>query len=315
MTLVREAIIPLTAEGQRVDSALAALFPEYSRSQLTRWLKLGQLTLNARTYQPKEKVYGQEQVILTLDATPQAAAPRPEAIPLDICFEDEHCLIVNKPQNLIVHPGAGRPDHTLVNALLHYDSTLEQLPRAGIIHRLDKDTTGLLMVAKTLPAYTAWIQHMQQRRIERRYLALVHGRLSQSGQLDTFYGRHPRNRLKMAVCARGKQAISHYSPCENWAHFTLLDIKLETGRTHQIRVHMQYLKHAVVGDQLYGQRYAAQIAPTLKTHLNAFQRQALHAYRLNFSHPMTHEAKQIEAPLPDDFQALLTAIRMEAQNE
>lgn len=310
-SLSKEAIIPVACYGERVDAALAKLFTEFSRSQLTLWLKAGKITINGRLYKPKEKIYGGEKVLLQLnDVVNHYEEDAAEAIPLEIVFEDDDILIINKPAGLVVHPGAGNPLHTLVNALLHHDPILQQLPRAGIIHRLDKDTTGLLMVAKNLPAHTSLTRQMQAREIQRRYLTLVYGHVISGGVLETFYGRHPRNRLKMAVCNQGKEAITEYTVKKHYHQFTLLEVSLLTGRTHQIRVHMAYMNHPVVGDQLYGGRvrFPADATDEMRQLLQTFKRQALHAYSLSLLHPKTQEYMNFEAPLPEDFQKLLQTL-------
>ncbi|WP_133130111.1 23S rRNA pseudouridine(1911/1915/1917) synthase RluD [Legionella yabuuchiae] len=304
----KEAIVPPEHHGQRADVALATLFPEYSRAQLSLWLKKGFITFNDHCLKPKEKVKGGELVRIEASFARGDASFEAEDIPLNVVFEDDHLLIINKPSGLVVHPGAGNLKSTLVNALLHYDPALEPLPRAGIVHRLDKDTTGLLIVAKTLPAHTALIRQMQAREIQRSYLTLVHGHVIAGGKLATFYGRHPRNRLKMAVTKQGKEAVTEYRVKQHFNHFTLLDIRLLTGRTHQIRVHMAHLNHPIVGDPLYGgrARIPARVSDSLKNTLQTFKRQALHAYSLSFLHPISHQELTFTIPLPDDFKQLLS---------
>ena len=311
--LREEIIIPRYYHGQRLDVVLAKLFPDFSRSQLSSWLKEGIITLNKNQAKPKDKVFGGEQIEMNVDLTKLQSVNDhhlPEAIPLNIVYEDEQILVINKPAGFVVHPGAGNREHTLVNALLHHHPSLQQLPRAGIIHRLDKDTTGLLVSAKTLTAHTNLIRQMQAHEIQRHYLALVQGHLISGGKIDTFYGRHPRARLKMAVCAQGRQAITLYSIRKQYQDFTLLDVQLLTGRTHQIRVHMTHINHAVVGDPLYSgrMRYPSQATEELRDLFKQFTRQALHAAQLSFKHPETGEFLTFEAPLPDDFQSLLTAM-------
>lgn len=327
---ILQKLIPKEYYGQRLDSVLAQLFPQYSRSQLSHWLKKGLITVNMQEAKPKDKVLGNEQITFTLVLPGDAKfAPQPEAIPLEISYEDEALMVINKPAGLIVHPGAGNPKHTLVNALLYYHANLHHLPRAGIIHRLDKETTGLLIVAKTLPAYTDLNRQMRARTIDRRYLALVQGNLVAGGNITTFYGRHPRNRLKMAVCAQGKEAVTRYLIHQRYGHFTLLNVQLMTGRTHQIRVHMAHIKHPIVGDPLYGKKLnfsatstrLSRFNPTkvspfseemlwkeFHAQLQQFQRQALHAASLAFYHPVSKKLLTFTAPLPDDFQALLSAL-------
>lgn len=313
-SLIKEATVTPEYHGQRVDVVLAQLFPDYSRSQLSAWLKDGSITLNNRQYKPKDKLHGSEHIIMRVVFDDKQGACLAEDIPLDVIFEDEHILIINKPSGLVVHPGAGNPEHTLVNALLHHDPALQHLPRAGIVHRLDKETTGLLIVAKTLTTHTSLIRQMQAREIQRHYLALVYGHIIAGGTIDTYYGRHPHSRLKMAVCAHGKQAITHYSVHEHYTGFTLLDVKLMTGRTHQIRVHMAHINHPVVGDPLYigRNRMPAGIPDELRQALQQFKRQALHAGFLSFVHPATDALLTFTAPLPDDFQLLLTILEEHA---
>lgn len=311
-SLVKEAIVLSEQHGLRVDIVLAELFPDFSRSQLTRWLKEGAITLDDHAYKPKDKVSGGERIKLDVVCSSRNDCIEPEPISLSVVYEDEHLLIINKPAGLIVHPGAGNPRHTLVNALLFHAPTLQHLARAGIVHRLDKDTTGLLLVAKTLATHTSLVRQMQLREIQRHYLALVHGHIIAGGTIDTCYGRHPRNRLKKAVCAQGRQAITHYAVKKKYQHFTLLDVTLMTGRTHQIRVHMAHINHPVVGDPLYGgqARIPAGLNDELRHFVKQFRRQALHACTLSFIHPHTQENLTFTAPLPDDFQSLITSLEI-----
>ena len=311
--LTKEAIVTGEHHGQRVDVVLAQLFPDYSRSQLSHWLKRGDITVNQRQYKPKDKLVGGERINMRVVLDEINAAIQAQDIPLQVIFEDEHLLIINKPAGLVVHPGAGNSDHTLVNALLHYDQTLQHLPRAGIVHRLDKDTTGLLIIAKTLTTHTCLIRQMQAREIQRHYQTLVYGHVISGNTIDTFYGRHPHNRLKMAVCSQGKQAITHYSVNKQYDGFTLLDVRLMTGRTHQIRVHMAHINHPVVGDSVYlgRNRMPAGLSTELREALLSFKRQALHAGYLSLNHPQTQECLTFTAPLPDDFQTLLTLLDRE----
>lgn len=304
----KEADVPQSMHGLRADVVLAGLFPEFSRSQLSQWLKNGDITFNNHQYKPKDKVQAGEHVCLAVCYQQHRPADTAENIPLDIVFEDEHLIIINKPAGLVVHPGAGNPSHTLVNALLNHDPDLSQLPRAGIIHRLDKDTTGLLIVGKTLPAYTALGRQMQARDVLRRYQTLVYGHVIAGGRLETCYGRHPRNRLKMAVCQQGKEAITEYTVKAHLGQFTLLDVRLLTGRTHQIRVHMAHIHHPVVGDPVYGGRARFPVGATerLKSALKQFQRQALHAYHLSLLHPISQDTLTYTIELPDDFKHLLS---------
>lgn len=299
--------------NQRIDSVLAQILSEYSRTQLCNWIKSGAITLNQKTCKPKDKV--QEGDILEVSVPLPVLREdfnqcTPEPIDLTIIYEDDEVLVLNKPAGLVVHPGAGNQEHTLVHALLYHAPILQQLPRAGIIHRLDKDTTGLLIVAKSLTAHTSLIRQMQARTIQRHYLALVQGHVISGGTIDTGFGRHPRNRLKMSVIGQGRQAITHYSIKYQYQDYTLLDVKLMTGRTHQIRVHLAHINHPVVGDQLYGgrMRIPAQADESLKVQLQQFKRQALHAYSISFSHPQTQKQLTFNADLPNDFSLLLHAL-------
>ncbi|WP_419418530.1 23S rRNA pseudouridine(1911/1915/1917) synthase RluD [Legionella sp. D16C41] len=304
-------IIPKDMYGQRIDVVLAQLFPDYSRSQLSQWLKDGKITVNEQQLKPKDKVLGGELINFTINLDEDIHTTiEPEAIPLDIVFEDNEFMVINKPADFVVHPGAGNWTHTLVNALLHYNPALAALPRAGIIHRLDKDTTGLLIIAKTLTAHTYLTRLMQARQIKRRYLALVQGHVIARGEISTLYGRHPHNRLKMAVCAQGKEAITHFSIHKQYTYYTLLDVELLTGRTHQIRVHMAYIKHPIVGDPLYGtrMRLPPEASSELISALQQFKRQALHAKTLSLVHPTNQQLLTFEAALPDDFNHLLTLL-------
>ncbi len=300
---MEKIIVPESYHGVRVDKALALLFPSYSRAQLTTLLKAHKISVNGAYPEPKHKVLGGEIICCDFEtSSTHDTTLTAEEIPLDIVYEDEDCLVVNKPAGLVVHPGAGNPVGTLVQGLFYHHESLTRLPRAGIIHRLDKDTTGLLLVAKNECAYTALTRQMQNRTIERRYLALVLGHVIVGSEIQTGYGRDPKNRLKMAVGQYERQAITRYTVKQQFKQTTLLDVKLETGRTHQIRVHMAYIKHPIIGDALYGER-----ARALSTKLD-FKRQALHAYALSFDHPKTNERVALEAPLPDDFQKLLERI-------
>lgn len=312
--VLKEAIVPSEHHGQRVDVMLSQVFPDYSRSQLQQWLKEGAITLNDRILKAKEKVLGGEHVKLNVILEAANTSLEAEDIPLELIFEDEYLLVINKPAGLVVHPGAGNQAHTLVNALLHHAPTLTHLPRAGIIHRLDKETTGLLIIAKTLEAHTQLIRQMQAREINRHYLCLVYGHVISGGTVDTYFGRHPRNRLKMAVTTQGRQAITQYSVNQHFPHFSLLDVTLMTGRTHQIRVHMAHIKHPVVGDPLYGgrARYPAGISDALRDGIQGFKRQALHAKTLSFTHPITEKRLTFSAPLPDDFKFLLSILESES---
>jgi 23S rRNA pseudouridine1911/1915/1917 synthase len=299
-------VIPADCAGLRLDQALARMLPAHSRSRLAAWVKQGKVSLDDTPADAKRKVWGGERITLAAEPLPEETAQQPEDIPLAILHEDAHILVVNKPAGLVVHPGSGNWRGTLLNALLHHAPQLAGIPRAGIVHRLDKDTSGLLVVAKTLEAQTDLVRQLQARTVRRHYLALAHGRVVRDGVVDAPIGRHPVQRTKMAVVGGGRAARTHYRVLERFAHATLLECALETGRTHQIRVHMADIGHPLVGDPVYGPRKAAQAL------LSAFPRQALHAWRLALVHPATHSEMGWEAPLPEDFAALLESLRAEA---
>jgi 23S rRNA pseudouridine1911/1915/1917 synthase len=300
--------VPLEYGGLRLDQALAKLLPEYSRSRLQEWVTQGQVTLNGAAATSKQKVWGGE----TFDVTPQSnPADQPyqaEDIAIEIVYEDESIIVINKPVGLVVHPGSGNWQGTLLNALLHHDPALAEVPRAGIVHRLDKDTSGLLVVAKTLTAQTALVRQLQERSVSREYLALAHGEFIRGGRVDQPIDRHPSQRTKMAVVEGGKPAVTHYSIVEAFPGCTLLRCKLETGRTHQIRVHMAYLQHPLVGDHIYI-KGAQKCPPQMRDTLLGFPRQALHAERLGLEHPETGEWMEWQADMPEDMKQLLAKIR------
>jgi len=305
--------IPAELAGLRLDQALAQMFPEYSRSRLKEWLLAGAITLDGGLKRPRDAVAGGEIVSLLPQAEPSVRA-EPEAIALDIVFEDEYLLVVNKPAGLVVHPGAGNPAGTLMNGLLHHAPSLELVPRAGIIHRIDKQTSGLLLVAKTVQAHTALVRLLAEREISRTYLAVCNGVLTGGGTINEPIARHPVDRIRMSVQQNGKPAVTHYTVIERFRAFTYVRVKLETGRTHQIRVHFAHRRHALVGDPVYGGRLAlpAGASETLIALLRRFKRQALHAARLAFVHPVTGEALEFEAPPPADFQELIAVLRADA---
>jgi len=304
------ARIPENAAGRRFDQVLAELFSDYSRSRLQQWVRDGAVLLDARRVEAKYRVSGGEWVEIVAELREDSEV-LPQAIPLDVRYEDEHLLVINKPAGLVVHPAAGNRDGTLQNALLHYDAGLAALPRAGIVHRLDKDTSGLMVVARQLSAHKSLVEQLQARSVHREYLALVQARVTASGHVDAPIGRHPRDRLRMAVVESGKPAVTHYRVLERFPAHTLVEARLETGRTHQIRVHMAYIHHPLVGDPLYGGRFRlpAGASEALAEALRKFRRQALHARRLEFTHPASSEPVGWEAGLPADFEHLLAVLR------
>ncbi len=302
--------IPLEWLGERLDQALVKLFPDYSRSRLQTWLKQGQIRIDGEIRKPKDKVIGGEQVELQLELVSENDW-QAEDIPLEIIYEDESLLVINKPAGMVVHPAAGNYSGTLLNALLHYAPELEAIPRAGIVHRLDKDTTGLLVVARSLPAQKSLVVQLQARAFLREYVAIVQGVMTAGGCVDAPIGRHPVNRKRMAVVSSGKPAITHYRVSERYRCHTRLSVKLETGRTHQIRVHMAHIHHPLLGDPVYGGRFKIPPASDegLLEVLKNFKRQALHAQKLGLSHPQSGEFIEWRVEVPEDMQQLQQALR------
>ena len=300
------AEIPAECAGWRLDAALASLFPEHSRSRLQGWLKQGLIRVDGSAAQPKCKVYGGERI--DFDAATLPPAPTlggaAEDIALRVAFEDQHLVVIDKPAGLVVHPGNGNASGTLLNALLHHAPQLAGIPRAGIVHRLDKDTSGLLVVAKTLTAQTDLVRQLQARSVQRHYLALALGTVERDGTVDAPLGRHAVQRTRMAVVRTGgREARTHYAVLERFARATLLECRLETGRTHQIRVHLASISHPLAGDPVYGKTRSGD------ARLDAFRRQALHAWRLALRHPATGADMAWESPLPADFAQLLDDLR------
>jgi 23S rRNA pseudouridine1911/1915/1917 synthase len=290
--------VPAACAGLRLDQALATLLPAYSRNRLAQWVRAGRVTLDGRAAMPRQKVSAGGEILVSPAPDPAASAHHPENIALDVAFEDDTLLVVNKPAGLVVHPGSGNWRGTLLNALLAHSPGLAGIPRAGIVHRLDKDTSGLLVVAKTLEAQTDLVRQLQARTVGREYLAVVHGDVARDGTMDAPVGRHPVKRTRMAVTARGRQAVTRYRVAERFGHATLLRCRLETGRTHQIRVHLSALGHPLVGDTVYGKRGGI-----------AFSRQALHAERLRLLHPQSREQVEWQSAPPADLQALIEQLR------
>ncbi len=310
----RTALVPDSAAGRRFDAVIAELFPEYSRSRLSEWIKSGDALLDGRAVRGRDPVRGGETASLDVVLDTQTTALA-EDIALDVLYEDSEVFVLNKPAGLVVHPGAGNPTGTLVNALLHRDPDLAVLPRAGIVHRLDKDTSGVMVVARTLPAHTALVAQLASRGVHRQYLAVVVGALVSGGTANAAIDRHPRDRIRMAVRDDGRDAVTHYRLRERFRAHTALECRLETGRTHQIRVHMAHLKHPIVGDPLYGGplKLPKGATPGLIEALRGFKRQALHAETLEFAHPASGEPVRCSAPAPTDMQQLLRALHDDAK--
>ncbi|WP_250464193.1 23S rRNA pseudouridine(1911/1915/1917) synthase RluD [Microbulbifer litoralis] len=305
--------VPAQLAGQRLDQAAAELIPDYSRARLQGWIKGGQLTVDGRSAKPKDRLFGGELLSLRAELEPQGewcAQP----IGLDIVYEDDSLLVLNKPAGLVVHPAAGNPDGTLLNGLLYHCPALELVPRAGIVHRLDKDTSGLMVVAKTLPAQVDLVGQLKARSVSRLYDAVVQGAVTGGGTVDAPMGRHRQNRLKMAVLEHGgKEAVTHYRVRERFRAHTHLRCQLESGRTHQIRVHMAHIRHPLVGDPLYGGRpkLPPEASSELVEALQQFPRQALHAAELSLIHPRSSEEMHWSAPMPEDMLRLLELLRVD----
>jgi 23S rRNA pseudouridine1911/1915/1917 synthase len=306
----RSTVVPDAASGRRFDAVLAELFPEFSRSRLAEWIKSGDALLDGNTVRPRDPVRGGEVVTLAAVLETQTDA-EPEDIPLAVLHEDADVFVIDKPAGLVVHPGAGNHSGTLVNALLFRDPSLAALPRAGIVHRLDKDTSGVMVVARTLQAHAALVAQLSARAVHRQYLAIVVGALVSGGTANAAIDRHPRDRLRMAVREDGRDAITHYRLRERFRAHTALECRLETGRTHQIRVHMAHLKHPIIGDQLYGGslKLPKGASDELIAALRAFKRQALHAETLEFVHPLSGEPLRCTAAVPQDMQELMRLLR------
>ena len=294
--------------GLRLDQALAQLMPEYSRSRAQAWIRAGLVLVDGRAGTVSQRVQGYEQLTVFAQPDAEALAFTPEPIALDIVFEDEALIVLNKPPGLVVHPASGNWSGTLLNGLLHHLPALAGIPRAGIVHRLDKDTSGLMVVAKTLTVQTSLVRQLQARSVKREYLAIVEGIVMADGTVDSPIGRHPTRRTKMAVTGGGKEAVTHYEVLECMRHHTLLLCRLETGRTHQIRVHMHSIGFPLVGDPVYAGRRKAGDGE-VQAAIARFGRQALHATRLALRHPVTDVPMQWEAPMPKDIQELLEVLR------
>lgn len=304
------AQIPERLAGFRLDQALCELFSDFSRSKLQSWIRAGRARVNGHIWRPKDRIEGGEWVELEAEAE-EVTQDLAQPIPLAIVYEDETLLVIDKPAGLVVHPAAGHKEGTLLNALLHYAPELAQLPRAGLVHRLDKDTSGLLVIARTLKVHKYLVEQLHARAVRRDYLAVAQGRMTAGSTIDQPIGRHPVDRKRFAVREGGKPAVTHYRIEERFPHHTLIRVSLETGRTHQIRVHMAHIHHPLLGDPVYGGRL--RLPPgadeALIAALRNFRRQALHAAMLSVSHPVTGERYQWQAELPEDMQNLLDALR------
>ncbi len=301
--------------GQRLDQAIAELFADFSRSRLKEWLLDGKVQVNGEVVtKPRTKVMGGEEITLQAELEDEERWEAQD-IPLDIVFEDDDIIVINKPRDFVVHPGAGTPDGTVLNALLHHYPDIAEVPRAGIVHRLDKDTTGLMVVAKTVPAQTRLVRALQKRNITREYEAIAIGRMTAGGKVDQPIGRHSTKRTLMAVAPMGKPAVTHYRVAERFREHTRIRLRLETGRTHQIRVHMSYLQHPLLGDIAYGgrARIPTGASEELTAMIRGFDRQALHAVMLRFEHPITGEVLEFHAPVPDDMLAMTEALRQDTE--
>ncbi|MEM8561158.1 MAG: 23S rRNA pseudouridine(1911/1915/1917) synthase RluD [Pseudomonadota bacterium] len=309
----RSSAVPERCSGKRLDQVAAEVFPEYSRSRLQSWIRSGELWVDGRTCKPRDKVYVGDQLLLKAEPTPEVEW-QAQPIGLDILYQDSDLIVLNKPAGLVVHPAAGHADGTLVNALLAHAPQLSNIPRAGIVHRLDMDTSGLLVVAASLAAHAGLVAQLHDRTVKREYLAVCVGAMTGGGTVDEPIGRHPKARKKMAVLpSGGKPAVTHYRVERRYGHHTLIAVTLETGRTHQIRVHMAHKRYPLIGDPLYGgrPRIPGGAAAELVEMLRAFPRQALHARALGFRHPVSDEDMYFECPLPTDLVQLLAVLDRE----
>ncbi|ADJ27534.1 23S rRNA pseudouridine(1911/1915/1917) synthase RluD [Nitrosococcus watsonii] len=314
-TIELSITLPSELAGKRLDQALAQVFPAYSRSRLQQWIKHGQVKVNDALARPRDTVQGGEWIVVIAEAEAETGW-KSQPLPLEIIYEDEAIIVVNKPAGLVVHPAAGNRDGTLVNALLHHAPELERIPRAGIVHRLDKDTSGLLVVARNLVAHHGLIQQLQARRITREYQAITVGVMTSGGRIEAPIQRHPVNRKRMAVISTGKPALTHYRVVSRFRIHTHILCRLETGRTHQIRVHLAHIGYPLLGDPTYGKRLhiPRESSEELSTALRHFKRQALHAARLGLVHPEKKQAMNWEAPLPEDMATMLALLEQDRQH-
>ena len=304
-------VITVAQAGRRLDQAIAALLPQHSRSRLQNWIRSGQVRVNGEQTRPRAVVQTGDRVDIDDQAVSVQTGAEPEFIPLQIVHEDASILVLNKPAGLVVHPGAGNPRGTLLNALLHHDAGLASVPRAGIVQRLDKDTSGIMVVARTPEAHTWLVAQLARRKVRREYRALVSGVITAGGTIDAALGRHASDRRRMAVAAGGRHAVTHYRVLERFTAHTCLRVMLETGRTHQIRVHLAHIQHPVVGDPVYGRRrmIPGGVTPEVRAAVMAFPRQALHASELALVHPVSRNELHWGVPLPADMEMLLDLLR------
>lgn len=310
-----DGFVPDELSGMRLDQAMAKMFPEFSRGQLSKWIKAGEVTVDDTQLRPRDSVAGGEQVTINTVLSRQDDSWSAEPISLDIVYEDEDVVIINKPAGMVVHPGAGNQQGTLVNALLAHAPQLANIPRAGIVHRIDKATTGLLMVAKTLQAHNSLVSQLQARTVVREYQAIAIGVMTAGGTVDAPIGRHHIDRKRMAVSQTGKAAVTHYRVEQRFRAHTLIRCKLETGRTHQIRVHMAHIRHPLLGDPVYSGRFkqAKGMSQACRDAVQGFRRQALHAGILGFKHPTTGEDVSWQVELPEDMQTILDMLAEDAR--
>jgi 23S rRNA pseudouridine1911/1915/1917 synthase len=300
-----ELTVPDECAGMRLDQTLAILLPDFSRSRLSLWVRRNQVTLDGAPAIPRKKVWGGEKISVQPEPDPRQTAFSAQDIPIDVVYEDDDLMVVNKPAGLVVHPGSGNWEGTLLNALLQHAPALQHLPRAGIVHRLDKETSGLLVVAKTLVSQTDLVRQLQARSVTREYCAIVHGTVARDGKVDAPIARHPVHRTRMAIIARGKPAVTHYQVITKLTGATMLRCRLETGRTHQIRVHLHSIGHPLIGDPVYGKKSASSLPPGLR-----FARQALHAEKLALLHPASKKQVAWHAELPQDMQHLIKTLNV-----
>jgi len=312
---VIDLTIPPELAGQRLDSALARMLPQHSRTRIKGWIEAGAVHVGRHPCKPRDTVEAGSQVRVQVTADRASPEILPETIALRLIHQDRDVLVIDKPAGLVVHPGAGNPRHTLQNALLGFDSKLAALPRAGLIHRLDKDTSGLLVVARTPEAQTSLARQLMARTMSREYVAVCAGVMTGGGTIDEPIGRHRGDRLRMAIRPSGRSAVTHYRVAERFRAHTYVRVQLDTGRTHQIRLHLSHIKYPIVGDPVYGGRFGPPrgATPKLAEALRGFKRQALHAATLGFLHPRTGNALTLQSPVPTDFEQLLLALREDAR--